>query len=259
VEADEPVVAASVFKVAVALEFCRQVSAGELDPLEAVRVTAEERTPGPTGLSTLSDDAVVSLRDLASSMMAVSDNAATDILIARAGIDRINETLRSIGATSTHLPYPVEGLMSTMAAEAGLSTWDDVLRKDPYYERLQHSSALRPEETIRTTARDMTTLLDAIWTDRAGPPDACAEVRRLMSLQGSDRLGKRLAGAQVFAKSGSLLGIVRNEVGVVEFSDDERYAIAVFTRRPRTDFEMSPAIDDAIGEVARLLVDQSRL
>ena len=45
--ADESVVAASVFKVAVALEFSRQVSAGELDPSDPVKVTTEGRTPGP--------------------------------------------------------------------------------------------------------------------------------------------------------------------------------------------------------------------
>ena len=253
---DDPVVAASVFKVIVALEFCRQVSAGEIEPSEMVRSSVADRTPGPTGLSIFADEAVVSLRDLATSMMAVSDNAATDILLDRVTVERVNQTARSLGATKTHVAYGIRGLLSTMTAEAGLQTWNDVLREDPLYERLQESSALRPEATTRTTPRDMTTLLSSIWTDSAGPPEACAEVRRLMGMQPSGRLGVGLPGAQVFAKSGSLLGAVRNEVGVAEFPRGERYAIAIFTRSPRTDFSVGAQIDRAIGEVANLLVKE---
>ena len=90
------------------------------------------------------DDAVVSLRDLATSMMAVSDNAATDILLERVTIHRVNETLTRLGATGTHIASDVAGLLATIAAEAGVRTWDDVLREDPFYERLQDSNALQP-------------------------------------------------------------------------------------------------------------------
>lgn len=38
---DEPAVAASVFKVAVALEVFKQIAAGRLDPRERVRVSPE--------------------------------------------------------------------------------------------------------------------------------------------------------------------------------------------------------------------------
>ena len=57
----------------------------------------EQRTPGPTGLSVFADEAELSVRDLALMMMAVSDNAATDILIGLAGLDSINATLASLG------------------------------------------------------------------------------------------------------------------------------------------------------------------
>jgi beta-lactamase class A len=78
---DEPLVAASVFKVAVALEVFTQAAGGRLDPRERVRVSPERATPGPTGLSVFADEAEMSVRDLALMMLTVSDNAATDILI----------------------------------------------------------------------------------------------------------------------------------------------------------------------------------
>lgn len=39
-------------------------------------------------------------------------------------------------------------------------------------------------------------------------------------------------GFAVAAKSGGLMGIVRNEVGVVTDPDGVAYAVAIFTRRP---------------------------
>ena len=79
-----------------------------------------------------------------------------------------------------------------------------------------------------------------------------------MGLQARGRLANGLPGAQVSAKSGSLLGVVRNEVGVAEFANGERYALGVFTRSPRTDFDAAPAIDQAIGRVASVLVGELR-
>jgi Beta-lactamase enzyme family len=63
----------------------------------------------------------------------------------------------------------------------------------------------------------MATLLRLIWRDEAGPAEACAQVRRMMARQVTRQrlaLGFPRAGVQVAAKSGSLLGVIRNEVGV---------------------------------------------
>ena len=59
------------------------------------------------------------------------------------------------------------------------------------------------------------------------------------------------------AKSGSWLRVVRNEVGVAEYPDGRRYALAVFTRTtaPHT---RRPDVDRAIGEAARAAVEQLR-
>jgi beta-lactamase class A len=41
--------------------------------------------------------------------------------------------------------------------------------------------ALTPQHAIRTTAREMATLLRLIWRDEASPAQACAQVRQLMA------------------------------------------------------------------------------
>jgi beta-lactamase class A len=124
-------------------------------------------------------------------------------------------------------------------------------------ERVWSSRAMRPEHSIRTTAREMARLLRLIWRDEAGPAEACTAVRHLMAQQVTKH---RLAmgfprGVRVAAKSGSLLGVIRNEIGVLQFPGGRRYAAAVFTRahRPRIN---ENEINTVIGAAAALAVDQ---
>src|SRR5205807_3358787 len=97
--ADEPVVLASVFKVAVLVELYRRAAAGDLDVTERVRVPQATRTVGPTGLSVMRDDVELSLRDLAQLMISISDNTATDVLMTRVGPERIQAAVEAIGLT----------------------------------------------------------------------------------------------------------------------------------------------------------------
>jgi beta-lactamase class A len=255
------VVLASVFKIAVALELFRQAARGRLDLTERLTLAASARTPGPTGISAMQDDVELSLRDLAFQMLVVSDNAATDAIIARVGLDAIHATLRSLGLRHTTLVGDCRDLLTTMAADAGADSWEELLdaaARDPEWAaeiraRLERSRALQAEATSRTTPREQTKLLRAIWRDAAGPPDACAAVRSLMRRQASRFTRSFAAEARVSAKSGSAGGIVANEVGVVELARGPAFAVAVFTRaRPDTPPNI---VDDGIASLARLGVD----
>ena len=61
----------------------------------------------------------------------------------------------------------------------------------------------------------------------------------------------------VAAKSGSLVGVVRNEAGVIEYPGGRGYAAAVFTqaRRPWQD---DAVINEAIGAAAATAVSRLR-
>ncbi|MER6944451.1 serine hydrolase [Nonomuraea sp. NPDC000554] len=110
--------------------------------------------------------------------------------------------------------------------------------------------AVDPAKGTRTTPRDMAELMRLIWTGEAGPAAACERVRAVMARQLTRH---RLASgfrppAQMASKSGSLLGVVRNEVGVITYPDGQRYAATVFTRTRRDSDEA--AINAAIGAAA---------
>jgi beta-lactamase class A len=264
---EAPAVAASTFKVLVALEFFRQVKAGRLAATERIRLRPDEGTPGPTGFSTFADEVEVSLRDLAAMMLVVSDNAATDILLDRVGVDSVNATAKALGLTDTVVTGTLRELLASVGTDLGFPGWralQETADTSPEVaadvrRRLVTVSALVPHLTTRTTARDMTTLLRSVWRDEAGPPWACARVRRSMAEQVTrHRLATGFpAEVRVSAKSGSLFGFVRNEIGVVEYPDGGRYAVAVFTRADQP-FQGENEVNAAIGTAAALAVEHLR-
>ena len=257
---NQVVVAASVFKVAVAVELYRQAVVEGLAVTDHVHITDGNRTAGPTGLSNGQDPATLSLRDLASLMLSISDNTATDALIARVGLERINATMQALGLRNTIIVSDLRGLIASIIADAAVPSLDALwsLSEEERDARLGRCRALQPERATRTTPRDMTRLLRSIWRDEAAPAAACAEVRRLMGQQASHRLAVGFPdGITVQAKSGSLMGRIRNEIGVVTYPDGRRYAVAVFTRS-HTGASRQPAIDRAIGSVAALAIEQMR-
>jgi beta-lactamase class A len=254
------VVAASVFKVAVALELYRQAAVEGLAVTAQVCITDENRTTGPTGLSNGQDAAILSLRDLASLMLSISDNTATDILIARVGLARVNATIQALGLHHTVIMNDLRGLIASITADGRVPSLDALwsLPEEKRDERLRGCRALQPEHATRTTPYDMAYLLKSIWRDEAAPAAACAEVRRLLGQQASYRLALGFPDeVTVQAKSGSLMGRIRNEIGVVTYPDGRRYAVAVFTHSYRGT-SRQPAIDQAIGAAAAFAIEHIR-
>jgi beta-lactamase class A len=258
-EADAPVVLASVFKLPLLVELQRQAAAGALDLTEQVTVPAGARTPGLAGLAAMRDPATLSLRDLAYLMIAVSDVAAADVLYDRVGEEAVNATLRALGLRSTRLLGCSRDLVAALAEDAGARDPAELPGRlaDPAVRaRLR---VLDPARTGRGTPRELTRLLALTWRDEAGPPAACAEVRRLLGLQvWPHRLaaGFPSDAVAVAGKTGTLPGL-RNEVGVVEYPDGGRYAVAVFTRTDNPAPTL-PQADAVIGVVARMAVEALR-
>ncbi|MCX4744324.1 class A beta-lactamase-related serine hydrolase [Kitasatospora sp. NBC_01287] len=279
---DEPVVLASVSKVLVALEAETWFAEGRLDPREPVTLPAAERTLGPTGLSLMADDVVLTWRDMVVLMLTISDNQTTDALLGRVGVDSVNATAARLGLTRTVLESDKRTMIDSIAQDLGRADWADLVdwareateaemaRAD---ELLLSARALDPERGTRSTPREMAELLRLIWTDQAGPAAACARVRTVL---GHQLTRHRLASGfrrpvRVAAKSGSLVGVVRNEIGVISYPEHpehpdhpehpehpggRHYAAAVFTRsRPGSD---DSAISAAIGAAAARAVEALR-
>ena len=257
----EPVVLASVFKIAVAVAFARAVDAGTLDPRERTRIGQRYRVGG-IATGGCEDDVEMSWRDVAAFMMSMSDNGATDALGARLGLDAVGRVLIDAGLEGTRIDGWCEDVFASMARDLGVRAIEDDL--DAYLAAFRTPavdslSAIDPVRAVQSsTAADVTSLLSQIWADSAGTPAACLIVRNLMARQVWDQ---RLSSGfpddvQVAGKTGTLPK-VRNEAGVVTYPDGSQYAVAVFLRLP-TYVERDHRADHAIGEAAAVAVSHLR-
>jgi beta-lactamase class A len=259
VDPDEPVVMASVYKLPLLVAFCRRVDDGDLDPREQVTVDPAGRTTGPTGLSVMRDPVTMSWRDLALSMIAVSDNAAADVLLRRVGLAQVNETLSDLGLERTRVlggtADVYRGLVADTATTDTAAAFRTLTSNDA-------AVAVRAYDAVlasATTPREMTRLLAAVWSDRAASPQQCRFARELLGAQAWQhrlRSGFPPVGVRVAGKTGTLAA-VRNEVGVVQFDGERPVAVAVFTRAARAE-EVLPRADAVIGQAARLAVTDLR-
>ncbi|QYN32632.1 class A beta-lactamase-related serine hydrolase [Pseudonocardia sp. DSM 110487] len=259
VDPDEPVVMASVYKLPLLVAFCRRVDAGEIDPRERVTVDPAERTAGPTGLSVMRDPVTMSWRDLACSMISVSDNAAADVLLRRVGLAHVNETLSDLGLERTRVLGGTADVLDSLVADTAASDTAAAFRALTSNDAAPAVRAYDAVLASATTPREMTRLLAAVWSDRAASPRQCRLARELLGAQAWQhrlRSGFPPVGVRVAGKTGTLAA-VRNEVGVVQFDGERPVAVAVFTRAARAE-ELVPRADAVIGQAARLAVTDLR-
>ena len=87
---DAPVCAASVIKIPVMITAFRLAHDGKLDLGEIHALRDEERLPSCGTLKAMHTGIEMTLLDLTKLMIIVSDNAATNILIRRVGMDAVN-------------------------------------------------------------------------------------------------------------------------------------------------------------------------
>ncbi|WP_197077723.1 serine hydrolase [Microbacterium sp. Ag1] len=259
VGADEPVVLASVFKILVLTAFVRAVAAGELDPAARTTVTARYRIGG-VGTAGFADDVEMSWRDLALNMMTMSDNAATDVIYHRLGAEAIDRVISELALRQTQLAGCCEDLFASVVADLGGAADSDLddLLTGASAEQILALDAVQPLRTSHSTPREVTAVLNALWTDAAAAPEACRQARDIMALQiWPHRLTSGFpAEVRIAAKTGTL-PTWRNEAGVVTYPDGRQYAVAVFTRAASLS-DRQPLVDASIGRAAFAAVEDLR-
>ncbi|QCQ92532.1 serine hydrolase [Rhodococcus sp. SGAir0479] len=258
-DADAPVVMASVYKLPVLVTFCRMVDSGDLDPREQVTLEPEGRTPGPTGISQFLDPVRLSWRDAVRSMMTLSDNAAADEVLRRIGVDRVNETMQTLGLHSTRVLGGTAQILQRLVDDTETRSPAEAFAALGDNDTIVRPAGYDPVLSSATTARDMTTLLSALWRGACASAEQSAFMRAVTASQVSTarlRSGFPFADVTVAGKTGTL-GAVRNEVGVIEFPDGDAFAVAVFTRAARAD-PLLPKADAVIGQAARVAVAELR-
>jgi beta-lactamase class A len=109
--------AASLIKLPILLEGFRQIQEGKLNPDEIITVPQAGKVGGAGILSHLSQQSKVTIHDLLTLMIIVSDNTATNLLIDRIGMTSVSEICKRLGLKYTQLNRK---LMDFDALKAGV-------------------------------------------------------------------------------------------------------------------------------------------
>lgn len=94
---DLPLVAASIIKLPIMVTAFRDIAEGKLDADEIVSVGHGDKVPSCGALTYMHDGLEVTLVDLITLMIILSDNTATNILIERLTPDHVNRTMEALG------------------------------------------------------------------------------------------------------------------------------------------------------------------
>jgi beta-lactamase class A len=228
------------------------VDTGRFDPTHRLRFEDQHRVPGSGVLQDLDAGAELTLKDLATLMIVISDNSATDIIFDLLGADAVAGAVRDLGMSATSLPtgtWPILAGLFDRADDPSLTYAElkQLLKTtDPSWE----CAALRESGgTNITTPRDYRTLYLAIYKGQGLSEAAQAAVLDILLRQHvSDRLPARLPlGVRAAHKTGSIKG-VRNDGGVIYGPAGLEYAVALFTK----------GAQDGLS-ATRLLADVSKL
>ncbi|MCB9100018.1 MAG: serine hydrolase [Anaerolineales bacterium] len=105
--ADDIFPTASVIKLVVLVEYLAQVAAGDLRPATPVTLQAEDMVEGSGVLKDLQPGAQLTLHDLATLSITISDNTASNWLLDTVGgLARVNARLHDLGMAQTVMGRP---------------------------------------------------------------------------------------------------------------------------------------------------------
>src|SRR5947209_19889295 len=120
---DEIMPQASSIKIAVLAELYRQAEHNQLKLTDEYMMRKEDLVSGSNIMQGLTPGVTrLTLRDLATMMVAVSDNSATNVLIRRVGMGNVNNMLASLGLQATQLRREMMDLKAASQGRENVST-----------------------------------------------------------------------------------------------------------------------------------------
>lgn len=128
INGDEIFPTASTIKIHVLMQLLARAERAEVDLDEQIVVDLSNTVQGSGVLWHLAGPVTLSLRDITTLMIIVSDNTATNICIDRAGIDATNELLRSLGLEQTVLRRKMLDAVAAVADRENVSTPNELIQ-----------------------------------------------------------------------------------------------------------------------------------
>ena len=257
---------ASVFKVPILAALFHQVSQGKIALDERVEWKDPGRYFGSGVLQAMQPGLNPTIHDLATFMIIVSDNAATDQLLARVGKTNVNARLRALGITG-------------MSVDAGTRehTLEAFGLRDPKYKDFTPADIAKFDfqaheaEIVRnqklalrdchncSTPSAMSQLFEKIVSGQAGDEVATKDMLGILAKQQFNQRLPRLlpAGIRVAHKTGTVTNPVWvvNDAGIIYLPNGEHVVVTAFSHGTDMNLDEVPlkqAINDAEDTIAEI-------
>jgi beta-lactamase class A len=221
----------SVIKIPLMVEAFRQMDAGKFKLSDRIALRNDDKRPGTGVIRSMDEGLQLSVKDLLTLMIIVSDNTATDMLFRQVGgIEPVNALMKQYGLGQTR-------------ATGTAKDWFEALRAassaDAFHREGKHPFGL-------SSPHDMGTLLEKIKTGSAVSKEASEEMLRIMRGQVyRTRLPKYVTGFNIPHKTGDFLPYIGDDVGIFE-SRTRNIIVSVFTAHH---FGVGADLEDAIGRI----------
>jgi beta-lactamase class A len=206
--------AASTIKIPILIAFFQDVDAGKIRLDEMLTLQKEMIAEGSGNLRTKTLGSQYTALDIATKMITISDNTATNMLITRLGGQEVlNERFRSWGLTTTMIRNPLpdlQGTNTTSPRELG-----DLIAKVNQGNLVSMRSRDLMLDIMRRTERD--NLI----------PSGLGE------------------GARAYHKTGDI-GSMLGDAGLIDIPTGKRYIAAVMVQRPNND----PSAEKLISSIS---------
>ena len=237
IDADRQMETMSTIKIPLMVEVLQQVKAGTLKLTDKYAFAQADSQPGTGTIQRLDPGAVMTVKDLITMMIIVSDNTATEVLFRMVGgPDAVNARMDALG------------LGKTRAATVP-SRWFPALRAaattEQFYRDGKHPFGL-------STPREMSRLLEMMERGTLVDKPSSELMLRIMRAQlYRTRIPRYVTGFTIPHKTGDFLPYVGDDVGVLE-APGKTIVISIFTGNH---FGSGEALETAIGLDARAVAD----
>jgi beta-lactamase class A len=244
--ADTKVRTASTIKLPILCALESLVATGKVRWDERIVLKPDDKVTGSGVVGNLADGTDLTVRNLATLMIIVSDNTATNLILDRITADAVNDYLDTIGLPLTRSNRKVRG--------------DGAKLKDP----TGWSRAGLLEENKKyglgvTTPREMVRLLELLEQGKIVNAQASKDILDIMKMQHEREGIARHApdDLEITSKHGSL-DALRSDVGIVYTASGPIAMAITVDDMPVTDYSPDNVGDKLIWEVGQVLIDGLR-
>jgi beta-lactamase class A len=260
IRADVPMNTASVIKIPVMIRAFRDADAGTLNLDERHTIRADELRRGSGLLQTFAVALQPTYGDIITQMIITSDNTATDIMIAKVGLDRVNRMLDSLGFRDTRLRMTV-GETFRQVFVAADPKYASLTDREIFERGFPNDSGAGRRNTAfvldstkwlgRTTAREISRLLEQLERGELASQASTTAMRRILRQQlYASRLPQRVSFRVGIAhKTGDWPPLLGNDVGIMyPPAPAGPIVLAVFTNGNTGPFYQLEATEGRVAE-----------